>query len=131
MAEEQRAAWLPVAIAGALSGAALTAAAFVCWQHSNKRRKRADSLEGSALRINAEHVANSKQKMGLGSPFSDEILSEQFTRNTQFFGRDGQSQVHDAFVIVVGLGVSLIALSMRLNLIGSHSYRENVARPDI
>jgi hypothetical protein len=35
----------------------------------------------------------------------DEILAEQFTRNTQFFGKDGQRRVADAFVVVIGLGV--------------------------
>ena len=35
----------------------------------------------------------------------DEILAEQFTRNAQFFGRDGQRRVADAFVVVIGLGV--------------------------
>ncbi len=35
----------------------------------------------------------------------DEILAEQFTRNTQFFGRDGQRRIADAFVVVIGLGV--------------------------
>lgn len=35
----------------------------------------------------------------------DEILSEQFTRNVQFFGPDGQQLIHGAFVVVVGLGV--------------------------
>ena len=42
------------------------------------------------------------------SPLEDEILSEQFTRNVQFFGRNGQKAIIDAFVIVVGLGVSFI-----------------------
>ena len=35
----------------------------------------------------------------------DEVLSEALARNVQFFGRDGQQQVSDAFVVVVGLGV--------------------------
>ena len=35
----------------------------------------------------------------------DEIVGEQLTRNVQFFGREGQKSVCDAFVIVVGLGV--------------------------
>lgn len=44
----------------------------------------------------------------------DEILSEQFTRNKQFFGSQGQQAVHEAFVIVVGLGVSsLLMLSTK------------------
>lgn len=37
----------------------------------------------------------------------DEILAEHFTRNTQFFGAEGQRRVAGAFVIVVGLGVRL------------------------
>ena len=35
----------------------------------------------------------------------DEIVGEQLTRNVQFFGREGQQRVCDAFVVVVGLGV--------------------------
>lgn len=35
----------------------------------------------------------------------DEILKEQFTRNVQFFGQDGQSKVTQSFVVVIGLGV--------------------------
>jgi hypothetical protein len=35
----------------------------------------------------------------------DEILSEALARNVQFFGREGQQRVSDAFVVVVGLGV--------------------------
>jgi hypothetical protein len=34
----------------------------------------------------------------------DEILAEQFTRNVQFFGAEGQAAVAAAFVVVVGLG---------------------------
>jgi hypothetical protein len=37
----------------------------------------------------------------------DEIVGEQLTRNVQFFGREGQQRVCDAFVVVVGLGVRL------------------------
>lgn len=35
----------------------------------------------------------------------DEVLAEHFTRNTQFFGRDGQRRVAGSFVVVIGLGV--------------------------
>ncbi|KAI5078153.1 hypothetical protein GOP47_0007977 [Adiantum capillus-veneris] len=34
----------------------------------------------------------------------DEIISEHFTRNVQFFGVDAQLQVHNAYVVVIGLG---------------------------
>lgn len=43
---------------------------------------------------------------GMQKALDDEILSEQFTRNVQFFGSHGQQQIHSAFVVVVGLGVS-------------------------
>eukprot|EP00897_Mesotaenium_endlicherianum_P004166 jgi/Mesen1/3778/ME000205S03031 len=46
---------------------------------------------------------------------NDEIISEQFTRNEQFFGAPGQMRVHSAFVVVVGLGgVGSHAASMLL-----------------
>ena len=45
------------------------------------------------------------------SALDDEILAEQFTRNVQFFGREGQLEIAKAFVIVVGLGVRLLAPS--------------------
>ena len=35
----------------------------------------------------------------------DEIVSEHFTRNIQFFGRASQEKIMQSFVIVVGLGV--------------------------
>lgn len=37
----------------------------------------------------------------------DEILQEQFTRNVQFFGAEGQSKVARSFVVIIGLGVRL------------------------
>ena len=49
----------------------------------------------------------SRPRQGLQDAFDDEILSEQFTRNIQFFGSQGQQQVHDSFVVVVGLGVRI------------------------
>lgn len=36
----------------------------------------------------------------------DEVLAEQLTRNTQFFGLEKQKHVTNAFVVVIGLGVS-------------------------
>jgi hypothetical protein len=37
---------------------------------------------------------------------ADDILSEQLTRNVQFFGAEAQRRIGGAFVVVVGLGVS-------------------------
>jgi hypothetical protein len=36
----------------------------------------------------------------------DEVLHEHLKRNIQFFGLEGQRRLADAFVVVVGLGVS-------------------------
>lgn len=38
----------------------------------------------------------------------DDIISEQLTRNIQFFGIEGQKKITDSFVVVVGLGVRLV-----------------------
>ncbi|CAM6109865.1 unnamed protein product [Calypogeia fissa] len=35
---------------------------------------------------------------------SDDIIVEQFTRNIQFYGKEGQKKVHEALVVVIGLG---------------------------
>lgn len=46
----------------------------------------------------------------------DEVIAEQLTRNVQFFGEESQQKIADAFVVVVGLGVSLFFVS------GAHSF---------
>ena len=52
-------------------------------------------------------AAHAPQQPAPSAPLSldDEIVGEQLTRNVQFFGREGQQRVCDAFVVVVGLGV--------------------------
>jgi len=40
----------------------------------------------------------------MGSIYDDDILTEQFTRNIQFFGEAGQRAIAGAFVVVVGVG---------------------------
>lgn len=42
----------------------------------------------------------------------DHILSEHLTRNVQFFGLEGQKQISNAFVVVVGLGVRFLLASL-------------------
>lgn len=44
----------------------------------------------------------------------DDILSEQLTRNVQFFGLEGQRAIAGAFVVVIGLGVRAPACPARL-----------------
>ena len=41
----------------------------------------------------------------------DEVLEEQFTRNVQFFGSEGQRKAAQALVVVVGLGVRNLTLA--------------------
>lgn len=43
--------------------------------------------------------------MSSPTALSDEVLTEQLTRNLQFFGADAQGRVARSFVVVVGLGV--------------------------
>ena len=45
----------------------------------------------------------------MDSMLEDEILTEQFTRNVQFFGKQGQLKVAKAFVVVIGLGVRCLS----------------------
>jgi hypothetical protein len=45
---------------------------------------------------------------GLRDYLRDDVLSEQLTRNIQFFGTAGQDKIVNSFVVVVGLGVSRV-----------------------
>jgi hypothetical protein len=49
--------------------------------------------------------AASTAATGLVDFDEDEILSEQLTRNVQFFGLEGQKRIANSFVVVIGLGV--------------------------
>lgn len=55
----------------------------------------------------------SEKPAGLADFDSDDILSEQLTRNVQFFGLDAQKRVARAFVVVVGVGVSRARVAPR------------------
>ena len=63
----------------------------------------------------------------------DEILSEQFTRNVQFFGKEGQSALHGAFVVIVGLGVSLhiLVLTNIISVFCMHSAQLAMETPSV
>ena len=94
---------LPVFLAGSVAGAF---AAYII--------SRVQSTKQQGV---AERPVNSCQQQQQPTPLpplnmmenllDDEILTEQFTRNVQFFGREGQQQVANAFVVVVGLGVCI------------------------
>ena len=57
----------------------------------------------AVMKLFSEKSEISEPKKSKNSP-PPEILEEQFTRNIQFFGKDGQQKIHSARVIVVGLG---------------------------
>ncbi|CAK9278645.1 unnamed protein product [Sphagnum jensenii] len=61
-------------------------------------RSVANSLETSSLQFHSTRLLASEDFL------HDEIINEQFTRNSQFFGEDGLRKVHQSFVVVVGLG---------------------------
>lgn len=57
--------------------------------------------------LERQHSSNQLSTSGnMDNMHEDEILTEQFTRNVQFFGKQGQLKVAKAFVVVIGLGVS-------------------------
>ncbi len=68
----------------------------------------------SVPELKKKHVASLAQQPSNGSAqvhtaehtLTDEIISEQLTRNLQFFGEAAQQQLAKGFVVVVGLGVN-------------------------
>jgi hypothetical protein len=69
-----------------------------CWTgHAN----------GFEQRLNDASATHQQESDSSRDAFSleDDILAEHFTRNVQFFGREGQQQIMRSFVVVVGLGV--------------------------
>lgn len=94
-------------LAGAAVGAAIALGALQCgyrreWNASRRQY-------GAAIQERQGSPASSVQgsSRGMSDFVSDEVLSEQFTRNVQFFGQGGQLKIANAFVVVVGLGVSI------------------------
>lgn len=64
-----------------------------------------DLNENTDLLMEAKIKQDADVSLTRGHDFlQDDVISEQFTRNIQFFGMDSQLQVHNAFVVVVGLG---------------------------
>lgn len=91
--------------AGALAGAAVTALGAYCLYsakcESNRSQKRnQQQLPVQQARTAQDHPAS------LQALDHDEVLSEQLTRNIQFFGLDKQKKIAKSFVVVIGLGVS-------------------------
>ena len=91
-------------LAGGAVGAIAAYAALQLSQrtwHARSHRYAEPERQGSVKR-----PSNSEIRTRLGSFHEDEVLAEQFTRNVQFFGLEGQLKIANAFVVVIGLGVS-------------------------
>jgi hypothetical protein len=92
--------------AGAFAGAALSAASL--WYYYRSQQPAANRLLPAAVAASSQPAAHTAS---LRDFESDEILAEHLTRNVQFFGIEKQKQIANAFVVVVGLGVSSATLA--------------------
>ncbi|KAL3151503.1 hypothetical protein ABBQ38_012502 [Trebouxia sp. C0009 RCD-2024] len=91
-------------VAGGAVGAAVAVGALQYWYRRewNADRRQYSETSEKEQRPTSRAVQGSSCKL---SDFtSDEVLSEQFTRNVQFFGQNGQLNIANAFVVVIGLG---------------------------
>jgi len=90
-------AWKAI-LAGAIIGGVTTVSALYSYKYwSNWWKDRLQEVHGTQRQ---------PRLISMSQALDDDILGEQFTRNQQFFGRAGQEAVLNAFVVVVGLGVS-------------------------
>ncbi|KAB2057615.1 hypothetical protein ES319_A11G180100v1 [Gossypium barbadense] len=81
---------------------------------SNQCDKKAIELNDTTVKC-ATGLGNGNIGMTGLSLLADEIVSEQLTRNIQFFGLDSQQKVTSSYVVVIGLGgVGSHAASMLL-----------------
>jgi hypothetical protein len=71
------------------------------WNARSRQYDQASHAQESSLKS----VVAPNSGTGLHNFHEDEILAEQFTRNVQFFGQQGQIKIANAFVVVIGLGV--------------------------
>lgn len=100
--------------AGAIAGAALTAALGACYCYystsssSSKNSKLSNLHSHHQQPQQQQHNQQHQQHhhASLQQFDQDEVLAEQLTRNVQFFGLDKQKQITNSFVVVIGLGVS-------------------------
>ena len=100
--------WQTLAV-GMAVGAAGAAALAAAWRAARTRRLGPGLPEGkrrgawSGAEEGSAGVAPD-QRLGAKGARDDEVLREHFTRNTQFWGEEGQARVEGAYVVVVGLG---------------------------
>lgn len=86
--------------AGAVGGAAavLLTTSFVKWLQARRQSSKHGTVCGDA------RVSDSAPGSEEAKDIDPELLEEQFSRNTQFFGARGQKQISESYIIVVGAG---------------------------
>lgn len=94
-------------LAGGAAGAVAACAALQYMQRRSWNPASRQYDDTSAIHERSGAPTVPRTVTGLHNFLEDEVLAEQFTRNVQFFGREGQLKIADAFVIVIGLGVSI------------------------
>ncbi|CAA3026700.1 tRNA threonylcarbamoyladenosine dehydratase [Olea europaea subsp. europaea] len=105
--------------AGALLGSAATIAIFKLLPRRVGRQcnREANDLNGKVVVQTRSRKILEDMNHGSASPdlLTDEIVSEQLTRNIQFFGLEHQRKVTSSYVVIIGLGgVGSHAASMLL-----------------
>ncbi|KAG8094251.1 hypothetical protein GUJ93_ZPchr0012g20978 [Zizania palustris] len=108
--------WILIAGAGAAVGALSTAAIMSIRSRSKQRDGYVRSLLESNGAAGGGAGSNIRPRVvGSSDLLDDEVVSEQLTRNIQFFGMESQKKVTESFVVVIGLGgVGSHAASMLL-----------------
>nr|XP_029116919.1 tRNA threonylcarbamoyladenosine dehydratase isoform X4 [Elaeis guineensis] len=93
------------------------------WSHQKKTRNEIFLTRDSPGKLGKEKLFGSCGTRYNGAPdglvysnlLKDEVVSEQLTRNIQFFGMESQQKVTESYVVVIGLGgVGSHAASMLL-----------------
>jgi hypothetical protein len=92
--------------AGALAGAAAAGLAAYCYC-SRIQQNPSKSIQPPPQQQKAQ-ASGPAHHASLQEFEQDEVLAEQLTRNVQFFGLEQQKQISNAFVVVIGLGVSRV-----------------------
>nr|CAB3467678.1 unnamed protein product [Digitaria exilis] len=110
--------WLLAAGAGAAVGALSVATVMNLLSRSKRREGYVRKLlESNGVAAGSGNARSSRHLGAVGNSdlLSDEVVSEQLTRNIQFFGMDSQKKVTESYVVVIGLGgVGSHAASMLL-----------------
>ena len=98
--DEMDSRFLVAFVAGGIAGACISCTFF---HHRNVERDLAAAASVNEVGL-AKTTSTSNRPMPISNDVHDEIVTEHFTRNIQFFGAEGQQRVASAFVVVVGLG---------------------------